>query len=47
MGFPGGSVGKETQCSRLKRHVFDPWIGKIPLIYSLVYCKYELMDVFI
>ena len=32
-GFPGGSSGEEPtcQCKRCKRHVFDPWIGKIPL----------------
>ena len=30
-GFPDGS-GKESicQCRRLKRHRFDPWVGKIP-----------------
>ena len=30
--FPGGPSGKEPtcQCRRLKRHGFDPWIGKIP-----------------
>ena len=32
MGFPGGTSGKEPtcQCRRLKRHGFDPWVGKIP-----------------
>ena len=32
MVFPGGTSGKEPicQCSRLKRHRFDPWVGKIP-----------------
>ena len=31
-GFPGDSSGKEPtcQCKRLKRHGFDPWVGKIP-----------------
>ena len=30
-GFPGGAGGKEPTCPcrRLKRHRFDPWIGKI------------------
>ena len=30
--FPGGTRGKEPacQCSRHKRHGFDPWVGKIP-----------------
>ena len=30
-GFPGGASGKEhaCQCSRHKRHRFDPWVGKI------------------
>ena len=32
MGFPGGTSGKEPACQsrRLKRHGFDPWVGKIP-----------------
>ena len=31
-GFPDGAGGKEPacQCRRLKRHGFDPWVGKIP-----------------
>ena len=31
MGFPDGSVGEESTCQykRLKRHRFDPWVGKI------------------
>ena len=31
-GFPGGTSGKELpcQCRKLKRHSFDPWVGKIP-----------------
>ena len=31
-GFPGGAIGKEPICQfrRLKRHRFDPSIGKIP-----------------
>ena len=31
-GFPGGASGKEPsfQCRGYKRHMFDPWIGKIP-----------------
>ena len=31
-GFPRGASGKEPacQCRRLKRHGFDPWVGKIP-----------------
>ena len=31
-GFPSGASGKEPacQCSRLKRHSFDPWVRKIP-----------------
>ena len=31
-GFPGGASDKETtcQCSRVKRHEFDPWVRKIP-----------------
>ena len=28
MGFPCGSVSKETTCS-VGRPVFDPWVGKI------------------
>ena len=27
--FAGGSVGKEL-CLQCRRHVFDPWVGKIP-----------------
>ena len=32
LGFPGGSVGKESacQCRRGKRCGFDPWVRKIP-----------------
>ena len=34
MGFPDGSVGKETtyglECRRHRRCRFDPWVGKIP-----------------
>ena len=32
MGFPGGTSGKEPtcQCRRCNRHVFDPWVRKIP-----------------
>ena len=32
IGFPGGSVVKEStcQCWRCKRRGFDPWVGKIP-----------------
>ena len=32
MGFPGGTSGKELacQCSRHKRHRFNPWVRKIP-----------------
>ena len=31
-GLPGGASGKEPacQCRGYKRHMFDPWIGKIP-----------------
>ena len=31
-GLPGGASGKEptSQCRRLKRCGFDPWVGKIP-----------------
>ena len=31
-GFSGSAGGKESTCQyrRLKRHGFDPWIGKIP-----------------
>ena len=31
-GFLGGARGKEpsSQCRRYKRHVFDPWVKKIP-----------------
>ena len=31
-GFPGSAVGKEPacQCSRRKRHGFNPWVGEIP-----------------
>ena len=31
-GFPGGTSGKEPacQCRRLKRHRFNPWVGKTP-----------------
>ena len=31
-GFPSGTSGKEPTCQfrRHKRHVFDPWAGKIP-----------------
>ena len=32
MGLPGGTSDKEPacQCKRLKRHGFNPWVGKIP-----------------
>jgi len=32
LGFPGGTSGKKPtyQCRRLKRHRFNPWVGKIP-----------------
>ena len=32
LGFPGGASGKELtcQCRRCKRHVLNPWVGKIP-----------------
>ena len=32
LGFPGGSVGKNStcQCRRLKRRGLDPWVRKIP-----------------
>ena len=32
LDFPGGVSRKEPvyQCRRLKRHGFDPWVGKIP-----------------
>ena len=32
LGFPGGTSGKEPvcQCRRLRGHVFDPWVGKMP-----------------
>ena len=33
MGLPGGTRGKEPtywQCSRYRRHRFNPWVGKIP-----------------
>ena len=32
LGLPGGASGKEQscQCRRPKRHVFNPWVGKIP-----------------
>ena len=29
MGFPGGSVGKESACN-VGRPGFNPWVGKIP-----------------
>ena len=31
LGFPGGSVDKESACnvSDAGRHKFDPWVGKI------------------
>ena len=31
-GFPGGTSGKEPTCQfrRLKRHGFDPLVGKVP-----------------
>ena len=31
MDIPGGASGKEPTCQyrRLKRHRFDPWVGKI------------------
>ena len=33
---PDGANGKEStfQCRRLKRHWFDPWVGKIPGVGS-------------
>ena len=33
LGFPGGTSGKEPACQRrvLRRHGFNPWVGKIPL----------------
>ena len=32
MGFPVGASGKEptSQCTRRKRHGFDPWVRKVP-----------------
>ena len=31
MGFPAGSVGKESDCNAGDRRCkFDPWVGKIP-----------------
>ena len=32
MGFPGGSMGKESacKCKRHRRCGFNPWVGKIP-----------------
>ena len=32
VGYPSGTVVKQSscQCRRLKRHGFDPWVGKIP-----------------
>ena len=32
VGFLGGTSGKGPVCQykRLKRHKFDPWVGKIP-----------------
>ena len=29
-GFLGGSVVKNLQCRRDRRHGFDPWVRKIP-----------------
>ena len=31
-GFLTGTTGKEPicQCKRCKRHVFNPWVGKVP-----------------
>ena len=32
MGFPGGASGKENLLANagdIKRHQFDPWVGKI------------------
>ena len=29
VGFPGGASGKEFSCQS-RRHMFDPWVGKIP-----------------
>ena len=36
--FPVGTSGKELTCQyrRHKRHVFDPWVGKIPLEEGMV-----------
>ena len=32
LGFPGGTSGKEPacRCRVLKRHEFNPWVGRIP-----------------
>ena len=32
MGFPGSTSDKEPTCNArdVKRHQFDPWVGKIP-----------------
>ena len=32
LGFPAGASGEESisQCRRLKRRRFKPWVGKIP-----------------
>ena len=32
LGLPGGASGKDPTCQskRLRRHRFDPWVGKIP-----------------
>ena len=49
LGFPGGSVGKESACN-VGRPGFDPWVGKIPgernsyplqyLAWRIISCRY-------
>jgi len=35
MGFPGGSVGKESTC-QCGKPAFNPWVGKVPLEKRMV-----------
>ena len=45
MGFLGGSVVKNaSQCSRCKRHVFGPWVRKIPWRRKCNLLQYSFLE---
>ena len=45
-GFPSGASSKEPscQCRRHKRHVFDPWVRKIPWRRTWPPTKYSCLE---